>query len=80
MIGSRGSIAAWAGEPSCSTIPAYRPSFRDYEVERTHTQHEVMEAAPAHVVRNKAEAAYARCDLFEKRRTLVESSSAIQST
>ena len=32
-----------------------------------------MEAARAHVVRNKAEAAYARSDLFEKRRSLMES-------
>ena len=32
-----------------------------------------MEAALAHVVRNKAEAAYARSDLFEKRRALMQS-------
>ena len=32
-----------------------------------------MEAALAHVVRNKAEAAYARSDLFDKRRALMES-------
>ena len=32
-----------------------------------------MEAVLAHVARNKAEAAYARSDLFEKRRTLMES-------
>ena len=32
-----------------------------------------MEAAPAHVIRNKAEAACARSDLFEKRRALMES-------
>ena len=34
--------------------------------------HAVMEAALAHVVRNKAEATYARSDLFEKRRALME--------
>ena len=50
-----------------------RSSFRDYAAERTHTPHAVMEAALAHVVRNKAEAAYARSDLFEKRRALMES-------
>ena len=32
-----------------------------------------MEAALAHVVRNKAEAAYARSDLFDKRRELMAS-------
>ena len=40
---------------------------------RTHMPHAVMEAPLAHVVRNKAEAAYARSDLFEKRRALMES-------
>ena len=44
-----------------------------YAAERTHTPHAVMEAALAHVVRNKAEAACARSDLFEKRRALMES-------
>ena len=51
----------------------FRSSFRDYAAEQTHTPHAVMEAALAHVVRNKAEAAYARSDLFEKRRALMES-------
>ena len=32
-----------------------------------------MVAALAHVVKNKAEAAYARSDLFEKRRALMQS-------
>ena len=32
-----------------------------------------MEAALAHVVKNKAEAASARSDLFEKRRALMDS-------
>ena len=50
-----------------------RSSFRDYAAERPHTPHAVMEAALAHVVRNKAEAAYVRSDLFEKRRALMES-------
>ena len=31
-----------------------------------------MEAALSHVVRNQVEAAYARSDLFERRRTLME--------
>ncbi len=51
----------------------FRSSFRDYAAEQTHAPHAVMEAALAHVVRNKAKAAYARSDLFEKRRTLMES-------
>ena len=51
----------------------FRSSFRDYAAERTHTPHAVMEAALAHTINNKAEAAYARSDLFEKRRGLMES-------
>ena len=33
---------------------------------------EVIEAALAHVVRNRVEAAYARLDLFERRRVLMD--------
>lgn len=51
----------------------FRSSFRDYAAEQTHTPHAVMEAALAHTIKNKAEAAYARSDLFERRRALMES-------
>lgn len=51
----------------------FRSSFRDYAAEQTHTPHAVMEAALAHTIKNKAEAAYARSDLFEKRCELMES-------
>lgn len=51
----------------------FRSSFRDYAAEQTHTPHAVMEAALAHTIKNKAEAAYARSDLFERRRELMES-------
>ena len=50
----------------------FRSSFRDWASEQTNTPHAVMEAALAHTVRNKAEAAYARSDLFERRRVLME--------
>ena len=57
-------------------IPAvphgFRSSFRDWAAECTDSPHAVMEAALAHVVRNKVEAAYARSDLFERRRLLME--------
>ena len=51
----------------------FRSSFRDYAAEQTHTPHAVMEAALAHTIKNTAEAAYARSDLFEKRRAVMES-------
>ena len=40
--------------------------------ERTDHPREVIEAALAHVVQNKVEAAYARSDLFERRRRLMD--------
>lgn len=50
----------------------FRSSFRDWAGEQTHHPREVIEFALAHVIKDKAEAAYARSDLFEKRRTLME--------
>ena len=50
----------------------FRSSFRDWAAECTYTPHRVMEAALAHTIANKAEAAYARSDLFEKRRALMD--------
>ena len=50
----------------------FRSSFRDWAAEETDHPREVIEAALAHVVRNPVEAAYARSDLFERRRRLME--------
>ena len=50
----------------------FRSSFRDWASERTDHPREVIEAALAHVVQNKVEAAYARSDLFERRRRLMD--------
>ena len=50
----------------------FRSSFRDWAAEATNHPREVVEAALAHVVRNKVEAAYARSDLFERRRRLMD--------
>ena len=49
----------------------FRSSFRDWASERTNHPREVVEAALAHVVRNQTEAAYARSDLFDRRRKLM---------
>ena len=48
----------------------FRSSFRDWAEEETDHPREVIEAALAHVVQNKVEAAYARSDLFERRRLM----------
>ena len=54
----------------------FRSSFRDWAAEETEHRREVIEAALAHVVQNKVEAAYARSDLFERRRRLMNDWSA----
>ena len=50
----------------------FRSSFRDWAAELTNHPREVVEAALAHVVGNQTEAAYARSDLFERRRRLMD--------
>jgi integrase len=55
-----------------ATVHGFRSTFRDWAAECTHFPNEVCEAALAHVIENKAEAAYRRGDLFDKRRKLME--------
>ena len=54
------------------TVHGFRSSFRDWAAECTGYSHEVCEMALAHTIGNKAEAAYRRGDLFEKRRRLMD--------
>jgi integrase len=54
------------------TVHGFRSTFRDWAAECTNFSNEVCEAALAHTIQNKAEAAYRRGDLFEKRRKLME--------
>ncbi len=53
------------------TVHGFRSTFRDWAAERTNLSSEVAEAALAHVIGDKTEAAYRRGDLFEKRRRLM---------
>ena len=53
------------------TPHGFRSSFRDWAAERTNVPREVCEAALAHTLRDKTEAAYNRTDLFEQRRKLM---------
>jgi integrase len=54
-----------------ATAHGFRSSFRDWAAEQTNFPHEVCEQALAHVIQNKAEAAYRRGDAIEKRRGLM---------
>jgi integrase len=54
------------------TVHGFRSTFRDWAGETTAHAREVVEAALAHRLKDKAEAAYARGDLFQKRRKLMQ--------
>ena len=54
------------------TAHGFRSTFRDWVAESTAFAGEIAEAALAHVVGDKVEAAYRRGDLFDKRRKLME--------
>ena len=63
-------LATWR---EIDAVPhGFRSSFRDWASERTDHPREVVEAALAHTVRDQTEAAYARSDLFERRRHLMD--------
>lgn len=54
------------------TVHGFRSSFRDWASEQTNVPSAVCEAALAHTVKDKTEAAYNRTNLFDKRRELMD--------
>jgi integrase len=56
-----------------ATVHGFRSAFRDWAGEATAYPHDICEAALAHVRGDKSVQAYARGDLFEKRRALMGS-------
>ncbi len=54
------------------TVHGFRSSFRTWASEKTNAAHAVMELSLAHRVGSAVEQAYARGDLFDKRRTLMD--------
>jgi integrase len=65
---------------SAYTVHGFRSAFRDWASERTNFAREICEAALAHIVKDKTEAAYRRGDLFEKRRELMATWAAYATT
>ena len=53
------------------TVHGFRSSFRDWVAEKTNWPGEVAEAALAHTIENKVEAAYRRTKYLEKRQDLM---------
>ena len=71
------ALSALLKKLKIAAVPhGFRSSFRDWAAEETDHPREAVEAALAHVVRNKVEAAYARSDLFERRQPLMDDWSA----
>ena len=54
------------------TVHGFRSSFKIWSMEMTDTPWAVGEAALAHTLGNSTEQAYARSDLYERRRTLMQ--------
>ena len=55
-----------------ATVHGFRSSFKNWTLEQTDTPWAVSEAALAHLLGNATEQAYARSDLFERRRALMQ--------
>ena len=55
-----------------TTVHGFRSAFRDWAAERTNAPHAVMELALSHKVGSAVEQAYARSDLIDKRRVLMD--------
>lgn len=55
-----------------ATVHGFRSSFRDWVSEETTHSAEVAEMSLAHTIKNRAEAAYRRGELLERRRSLLE--------
>ena len=54
------------------TLHGFRSSFRDWASEKTNATRDIAELALAHKVGSEVERSYARSDLFEKRRGLMD--------
>lgn len=55
-----------------ATPHGWRSTFRDWAAESTSYPNELLEMALAHTIENKAEAAYRRGDMIDRRRPLME--------
>jgi len=71
--GEEGAAPRWRDAEGRAVVPhGFRSAFRDWAGETRAEGREVVEAALAHSIKDKAEAAYARSDLLEKRRPLMD--------
>jgi integrase len=67
------ALPRWRDHEGRAVVPhGFRSTFRDWAGETRPEGSQVVERALAHAVRDKVEAAYARSDLLEKRRPLMD--------
>ncbi len=67
------TLSAVLRRMTVAAVPhGFRSTFRDWCAETTDYPREVAEMALAHAIGNKAEAAYRRGDLFEKRKQMMQ--------
>jgi integrase len=71
--GEEDALPRWRDAEGRAVVPhGFRSTFRDWAGETRPEGREVVERALAHTIKDKAEAAYARSDLLEKRRPLMD--------
>ncbi len=72
-MNARGEAPRWVDVTGRPVVPhGFRSTFRVWAGEQTRYPREVVEAALAHTLGDKVEAAYARTDLLERRRPLMK--------
>ena len=70
---SDSTVSKLCRENGLKAVPhGFRSSFRDWAAEQTDAPHAAMESALAHSIPRAVERAYARSDLLDKRRSLME--------
>ncbi len=70
---AEGELPRWRDGEGRAVVPhGFRSTFRDWAGETRNDGRDVVEAALAHTIKDKAEAAYARSALLEKRRVLMD--------
>ena len=70
-LGRDGMLNAVRRLHAAATVHGFRSTFRDWAAETTAYPNEMLEIALAHTIGSKAEAAYRRGDMMEKRRRLM---------
>ena len=72
-MNAKGEAPRWVDVTGRPVVPhGFRSTFRVWAGEQTRQPREVVEAALAHAVRDRTEAAYARTDLLDRRRPLMK--------